>query len=230
MFREKVGNTVTTERTGPGRREQRFSWRRLTFFQPTPQSGNGVLAERRAALFATLAAAADVGAVVKYDVTTAEPGHLRHAKPGLSHQHQERSIASPRPRAAIRCGNESFNLGSGQELDGLALAFLAGNGEYALDLPAVGRLLECHVAKERAQRRQACVSAASAIASLRFEVIKELYEQRNIQVGDRQFRRRFANPALYESQKQAKGIAVTRDRVWARLSLSHETIGEEGLQ
>ena len=88
-------------------------------------------------------------------------------------------------------------------------------------MPRIGR---------RSGSRQPDIAAARTVVAFLLDVIEKRTEERCVEIRYRQIRRRFAERLLRMVQKQSKGVAVTRDGVWARLSLADETVNEERLQ
>src|ERR1700730_144768 len=97
--------------------------------------------------------------------------------------------------------------------------------ERDITLPKVGELGE-----SQANRRQAQVPAPCAIGAVILQVIQERPEEWGIQVFHRQLRRWLVQSFLSELQQQAEGIPIGNDRMWARPSLSDETLCEECFQ
>src|SRR5437899_8513002 len=96
--------------------------------------GNSAFAPRRA------------GSVTEMNGIPVEADQLREAQARLGREQQQRVIAASEPCRSIRSGEDRLDLGSGQERH---LAFVVSLGRYrALDMRAVGRLLERCEAKE----------------------------------------------------------------------------------
>jgi hypothetical protein len=104
---------------------------------------------------------------------------------------------------------------------------LVWDGQDSLDQSGVVRNFQCRIAKERPNRRQAQVSAPCSIGAVILQVIQECPEEWGIQVFHRQLRRWFVQPFLSELQQQAEGIPIGNDSMWARPSLSNETLCKE---
>lgn len=76
-------------------------------------------------------------------------------QPRLRGQQQQSVITPSQPCAAIRTGQDRFNLGPGEKLKLSLIASLARDREHALNLGAMGRLLERRISKERPNGREA---------------------------------------------------------------------------
>jgi hypothetical protein len=74
------------------------------------------------------------------------------------------------------------------------------------------------------------IPRASAVFSGALQVIEEETNEGSIEVFDAELGWAFVEPFFGEFQKQAKGIAISRYCMWARLPLAKQTIGEEGLK
>jgi hypothetical protein len=74
------------------------------------------------------------------------------------------------------------------------------------------------------------IPGASAVLASAFQVIEEEPHEGRIEVFDLELGGTFVEPLFGEFQKQAKGIAISRYRMWARLPLAKQTIGEERLK
>ena len=74
------------------------------------------------------------------------------------------------------------------------------------------------------------VPRASAVFASAFQVIEEEPNEGCIEVFDAELGWAFVELFLGELQKQAKGVAISRYGMRARLPLAKQTIGEEGLK
>jgi hypothetical protein len=95
-------------------------------------------------------------------------------------------IATAGPSVLIRCVQEREDLGSCQERDQFLLVSFVGNGQYTLDHRRCCGLLEGRVAEEGADRGQAQVAAASAVAARLLQIIEEGPNQWGVQIGEGQ--------------------------------------------
>jgi hypothetical protein len=74
------------------------------------------------------------------------------------------------------------------------------------------------------------VPRASAVFASALEVIEKETNEGSIEVFDAKLRWTFVKLFFRKLQKQAEGIAVSRDGIRARLPLAKQTISEEGLK
>jgi hypothetical protein len=74
------------------------------------------------------------------------------------------------------------------------------------------------------------VPCASAVFASAFQVIEEEANEWRVEVFDPELGGAFAELFLGKLQEQAKGIAISRNCMWARLSLAKQTISEERLK
>src|SRR5271166_830532 len=103
---------------------------------------------------------------------------------------------------------------------------LARYREDALDMRAVGRLLEGREPEERADGGQAQVARSDASAPLRLEILQKRADERRVQIVERQNRRWLAKSSLRKGEQQPKRVSVRSDRVGADIALTHEPLGE----
>ena len=106
---------------------------------------------------------------------------------------------------------------------------LARYCENALDMGAVGRLLEGREPEEGADGGQAQVARPYARTPLRLEIIEKRTDERRIQIVERQGRRRLAKPSLCKREQETESIPVGRDRVGADVALPHKPLGKIAL-
>src|SRR5271166_6524160 len=106
---------------------------------------------------------------------------------------------------------------------------LARYREDALDMRAVGRLLEGREPEERADGGQALVAGPDASAPLRLQILQKRADERRVQIVERQNRRWLAKSSLRKGEQQPKRVSVRSDRVGADIALTHEvTLDERG--
>ena len=77
---------------------------------------------------------------------------------------------------------------------------------------------------------QACIPRASAVFANTFQVVEEKTNKRRIEILDAELGGHFAESFFGKMQKQAEAIAISRDRMRARLPLAKQAIGKEGLK
>ncbi len=107
-----------------------------------------------------------------------------------------------------RGGKDCFDLRARQKMHLTFVVPLARYRENALDMGAVGRLLEGHEAEEGADGGQAQVARPHAHASLRLKFIEKRTDERCVQIIERQGRRRLAKLRLYEREQETESIPV----------------------
>ena len=90
----------------------------------------------------------------------------------------------------------------------------------------VGGLVHGHEPEEGPDGGQAGIAAPGAVATLAFDIGEEVTHPFSIEILDCQFRRGAAGLFAGEAQEQSEGIAITGDRVRARVHLGAEPIGE----
>lgn len=95
-----------------------------------------------------------MGTVPQHHRVPVEIDDLRDPQPRLRGQQQQSVITPSQPCASIRTGQDRFNLGPGEKLKLSLVASLARDREHALNLGAMGRLLERCIS-ERPNGREA---------------------------------------------------------------------------
>ena len=121
--------------------------------EPAPKGLLCNLGERRTSLLAALANASHVGTVPQHHRVPVEIDDLRDPQPRLRGQQQQSVITPSQPCAAIRTGQDRFNLGPGEKLKLSLVASLARDREQALNLGAMGRLAIVAMSSARGRRR-----------------------------------------------------------------------------
>lgn len=120
----------------------------------------------------------------------------------------------------------AFNLGPGEKLKLSLVASLARDRKHALNLSAMGRLLERRIPEERPNGREAEVSLRRIAVS---RGPPEMRRCRRVQIPQCQLRRRPAKACLRKCKQEPEGLPVGGDGVGAYASMSHEPIGEPPL-
>ena len=136
MLGETSLDRVAAERAPGVRREQRVVGLAGALGEPGAQDRDGLGGQRRDALLATLAQAADVRSDAELNVAAGEAGELRCPQSGLGAEQQHRVIAAAGPSAAVRRGQERVELGFGQERDQRAFEALGWDRQDALIVAA----------------------------------------------------------------------------------------------
>jgi hypothetical protein len=126
-------------------------------------------------------------------------------------------------------GQDRFNLGPDEKLKLPLVASLAGDGEHALNVGAVRRLLERRISEEGPNGRETEIPRSNRGASARLKVLQECADERRVEIPKRQLRREFAKAYLRECKQEPEGIAIGGDGVGAYASMPHEPIDEPPL-
>jgi hypothetical protein len=114
-----------------------------------------------------------MGTVTEMNGIPVEADQLGETQACLGREQQQRVIAASEPCRSIRSGEDRLDLGAGQVSH---LAFVVSLGRYrehALDMRAVGRLLERSEAKEGPDGGQAQVAGLDADVPLVLEVLQK---------------------------------------------------------
>jgi hypothetical protein len=111
----------------------------------------------------------------------------------------------------------------------VALVTLRGDRKDTLTLQGDGWLTDRHVLEEGMDGSQTVVSCPRAVATVGFEVLEELPQERNIEIFNQHFGRRPAEALTAELEQQPKGISVSRYGILARTELLDQPVGEESL-
>ena len=91
-------------------------------------------------------------------------------------------------------------------------------------------LLQSHVSEKRVDGSQPGVPRASTVFASAFQVIEEEANERCIEVLNPDLKGHFAEPFFGKLQKQAEAIAISGNRMRARLFLAKQAIGEKRLK
>ena len=111
----------------------------------------------------------------------------------------------------------------------MVIAF-RGDREDALGDRERGGVADRGVGHERADRGEADVAGAGAVAPLVFEVLEEVEHERGVQVLERQRAGAFAGALLGEAEEQLERVTVALDGAGADASLLDQAPQEEVLQ
>ena len=139
-------------------------------------------------------------------------------------------IPASDPGCLVGCAQERIGLGTGQEVDQLAVMTFGRHGKDPLDLGAVGRHLIRGVSEERPDRGQAQIAGAHADAPCLLHLGKEGGDERRIDHLERQPVGRGVQPLLRKAQQHPERVAVGFNRVGADPLLLHQPLREELLQ
>src|SRR5258708_4567758 len=92
------------------------------------------------------------------------------------------------------------------------------------------RLLESHVLKEGMKCGQTDITSASTVLSLFLEMIKEIADERHVQILDDELRGCFAEPFFCKMEEQTKGIAIPRYGIGTCSPLPAQAVCKKRLQ
>src|ERR1700730_17136741 len=107
---------------------------------------------------------------------------------------------------------------------------LAGHRQDPLAVEQPGGLAHGDVPEERSDRGQSGIPAARTVAPGGLDVQQEFADQVGIEVFDPELRWNLAPSLAGEPQEEPERVAVTRNRMCARLHVRAQTVGEEALE
>jgi hypothetical protein len=171
-----------------------------------------------------------VGSCPQHNVLAVQPTQLGNPQTGLDCDQDKRSIATPYPGGTVRNCEQCIDLFSVEKVDRPSNVTFIGHRQDPLAMQGMRWFFQSHIPEERVDGSQPNVSRASAVLASAFQVIEEKTNEGSIEVFDAKLGWTFVEPFLGELQKHAKGIAISRYRMWARLPLAKEAISEEGLK
>src|SRR5690606_32600037 len=116
------------------------------------------------------------------------------------------------------------------EADEIAFEVLLRDCQHPLDHAGMSGFGRSDVPEEGADSGEARITATYAVAPFSLEVIEERADQRCVQKFERQLAGRLAEMRLSEAHQQPERVAVSRDGVRPRLSLTQEPIRKERLE
>ena len=137
-----------------------------------------------------------MGAAAEMDGVSVETGQLGEAQARLGREQQQRVIASSKPCRSIGNGQDCLDLRSGQEMRLTLVVPLAGYRKDALNMRAVGWLLERREPEERAYGGQPQITRPDAGAPVRLEILEKRADELRVQIIERQGRRRLVKPLM----------------------------------
>jgi hypothetical protein len=155
--------------------------------QPFLQHRGDVRAQRRASHLSPFSEATDVGASAELHVLAAKCRDLTIAEARLNRDEQQGLIPPSDPCARIRCCDKSGGLFHSQKLHWGALVALRRDRKDALTLQGEGWFADRYILEEGMDGSQTVVSRPRAVATVEFEMLKELYQEGNIEIFDEQF-------------------------------------------
>jgi hypothetical protein len=160
------------------------------------------------------------------DVTDPQADQFGDPQPGLDRDQQQRVVATAVPAGGVRRGEQRFDLGGVEVVDGVSLVAFGRDREHPADrVQLLGVFERCELV-ERVDRRQAVVAGPWAVAAVLFEVGEERADQRCVEVIDAQIARVLAGRGRGECEQQPERVAVGRDRLPAGVELRDQTLSE----
>ena len=105
-----------------------------------------------------------------------------------------------------------------------------GHRQDSLAEQRMGGFLESYVLKEGMNCGQTDVASASTVLSVLLEMIKEIADERHVQILDHELRGCFAEPFLCKMEEQTEGIAIPRYRIGACAPLPAQAICKKRLE
>lgn len=120
-----------------------------------------------------LALALDVRAGSQMDVAETQAGELGDPQAGLDGEHQQGVVAPSGSAVAVGAGQQSVDLGGGEEGDGGPLAPLGWDGKDSLDRCRMFRVAQGSEAEQRVHRGQAGIAGGHVGLAVTLEVVKE---------------------------------------------------------
>jgi hypothetical protein len=162
----------------------------------------------------------DVRPGAEVDVAAGQPGQLGDPQPGLRGEREHGMVAPPGPGGLVRCGEEGIGFGFGEPGDEGPVELLRGDREDAGDRFGVLGMPEGCVGEHGADRGEAGVAGAGAVAAVLLEVVQEAADQRRVEVGDVKLAWLFSGALGGEGQEQPPGVAVGGDGLPAGVPLA----------
>jgi hypothetical protein len=136
----------------------------------------------------------------------------------------------PDPGRRIHYGQQGIDFFPAEKLDRPSYMPFVGHRQDPLAMQSMCRLLQGHVPEERVDGCQPGIPSARAVVASTFQMFKEKTNERCIKIFDPKLGRHFAESFLGKLQKQAKAIAISRNRVRACCPLTKQSIGKERLE
>jgi hypothetical protein len=166
----------------------------------------------------------------QHNVLAGQPNQLGNPQTGLDRHQDKGSITTPYPGGSIRNSEQGIDLFPAEELDRPSNVALIGHRQDPLAMQDMRGLLQSHVPEKRVDGSQPNIPRARAVFAGAFQVIEEETNEGCIEIFDLKLGGAFVEPFLGELQQQAEAVPISRHGMGARLPLTKQTIGEEGLQ
>lgn len=175
---------IAAEELSRAGRQERISRPSRALGEPDPQDRDGPCGQRRDPLFASFAAAADMGAGAEVDIRAAEPDQLRDPQSALECEQEQGMVAPAGPGRAVGGREQSPDLRFAKEGDEVAFEPLGRDGEDTFDQRGVLGMAKGGIAEQRVDRGEPGVARAHAVAALTLEVVEERADERGVEIGD----------------------------------------------
>jgi len=133
-------------------------------------------------------------------------------------------VAAAEPGAAVRGGEQRFDLLEVEVADGVALVAFGRDCHHSGDRVRVLGMLQGHVPVERVDRPEPGVAGADMVAAILFEMVEERADQQRVEIVDIQLKRLLAGLVLREAEQQPERVAVRSDRLRAAVALGDQTV------
>jgi hypothetical protein len=181
-------------------------------------------------MFSALSLAMDMRTRSQDNVLASQAYQLGDPKARLHSEQQQGPVAAPYPSGRVGCLQKGVDLFPIEKFDGPPFVSCGRHREDSLAKQRMGRFLESHVLKERMNCGQTDITSASTVLSLFLEMIKEIADERHVQILDHEFRGCFTEPFFGEMEEQTKRIAIARYGIRACSPLPAQAVCKKRLQ
>jgi hypothetical protein len=178
-------------------------------------------------MFSTFPLAMNMRTGSQHDVLAAQASQLGDPEARLNGEQKQCPVAAPDPGGMVDRRQKGVDLFPIEKFDGPPLVAFGGHRQDALAEQRMGRLLESHVLKEGMNCGQTDITSASTVLSVFLEMIKEIADERHVQILDDELRGRFAEPFFCKMEEQPEGIAIPRYGIGACAPLPAQAIRKE---
>jgi len=168
--------------------------------QPRTQDSDSGRRQRRDALLASLAVAADVRSSTEVNIASGQTRQFGCAQAGLGGKQDQAVVAPTDPGGSVGGGEQRVDLGFGEVGDQGAVKALGRDREHALDDRGVLGVAQRGEAKQRVDRGQPRVAGPGAVVAVVLEVVQERRDQRRVEVTEVQRRRLRSGLLVGEAQ------------------------------
>jgi hypothetical protein len=155
-------------------------------------------------MFSAFPLAVNMRAGSQHDVPAVQAGQLGDPESRLNGKEKHCSVATPDPGGRVDRRQKGVDLFAIEKFDGPPLVAFGGHRQDSLAQQRMGRLLESHVLKEGMNCGQTDITSASTVLSLFLEMIKEIADERHVQILDDELRGCSAEPFFCKMEEQTK--------------------------